>query len=31
MKKDEIWFLGLTVALLSMIVYMIIMQGTQVL
>jgi len=31
MRKDEIWFLGLTVALLCMIVCMIIMQGTQVL
>ena len=30
MRKDEIWFFGLTVALLSMIVFMIIMQGTQV-
>jgi len=29
MRKDEIWFFGLTVALLSMIAYMIIMQGTQ--
>ncbi len=30
MRKDEIWFFGLTVGLLSIIAYMIIMQGTQV-